>query len=187
MPLTTHDDRHYSVEPYDSVWAKQFVQIKKFLNGLLVERVAEIYHVGSTAIPMMAAKPVIDVLAIVDSLDGFDKFKTALKAEGYSVLKNFVWDNSLLAAKEVNGVRLENIHILSVAHPHVGQMLDAKRFFLVHPTVVAEYSALKLELANQYPSDYAVYRKSKNEYLADLNKRLIQPWCHDNPPANTSS
>ncbi len=175
MPLSTHKNRRYTVETYTPAWAKRYLRIQQYLEHIFQNRIVKVHHVGSTSIPNMAAKPIIDVLIIVDNLSKLEDIQTTLKADGYFILEDFVWENSLIAAKERNEVRLENIHILPLNHPHHSEMLRTKQFFLNHPEVVKEYSALKLKLATRYPQDYAAYRKFKDAYLASLTKQFIKP------------
>jgi GrpB-like predicted nucleotidyltransferase (UPF0157 family) len=66
-----------------------------------------------------------------------------------------------------------NIHIFPKDHPHVREMLRLRNYLRAHPKDVAEYSKLKRELKEKYPTDYAAYHKEKDEFLDGILKKRV--------------
>ena len=75
--------KHVVVLPYDEAWKKDFEDIKAELMQVLEGLVLSVEHVGSTSVPGLAAKPVIDIDVVIEDHDCFDKVKTALGLIGY--------------------------------------------------------------------------------------------------------
>ena len=78
--------QHIVVKEYNPLWVKEFEKEKEVIAKILGANAAEIYHIGSTAVPGLCAKPVIDIMPVVYSLaaadDAADKFRAAPAEKG---------------------------------------------------------------------------------------------------------
>src|SRR5690349_18061362 len=112
MPLDKMQKREYSVIPYDPSWVVRFNEIKKILQNVFGEKALTIEHIGSTAIPGMSAKPVIDVLVTVPKIEPFKKEKEEMEKLGYQHGDDYIAPETIIFFKTGKGDRkTENIHI----------------------------------------------------------------------------
>jgi GrpB-like predicted nucleotidyltransferase (UPF0157 family) len=167
-----YSNRKYSVVPYNSAWKDRFREIAEIVQAIFGDSAIAIEHVGSTSVPELSGKPVIDVLIIVENITVADTFKGKMEEAGFSALGEYLMPDSRFFMKEVDGERLCNLHIFPKDHSHVKEMLQLRDYFRNHPETVEEYSKLKIELFQKYPEDYGSYRKYKDEWMEKLKKNI---------------
>ena len=177
MKLDKHQNRMYSVESYNPTWTERFEVIKKLLESVFNEQAVAIEHVGSTAVPNMRAKPVIDVLVVVDKMQQFEDEKEKMVQVGYEWTENYIAPNTLLFYKneESSNQRFENIHICERDSASVSQFLDIRNFLRLNSEWADKYSTLKEKLQAKYPNDYVAYREGKQDFLNQL-RILVNVW-----------
>lgn len=162
--------RTYSIEKYSKNWARRFQIQEKLLKKILGKNIVEIHHVGSTSIPGMSAKPIIDILAIVKDLKTIDRFEKKFNALGYKLRVNYVAQNSRLLEKFKGNKKLYNIHLLPESHAESKRLLHVKNYLIAHPKEAKRYTDLKRKLYKK-TNNYALYRKGKTNYLNTLEKK----------------
>lgn len=167
--------RTYSIESYDPVWVTKFEQIKKMLEEVFGNKALAIEHIGSTSIPGMKAKPLIDVLMIVEKLESFNAEREIMASKSYEWAENYIFPDTQIFYKTDNGDRkIENIHVC------VKDSFKAKQFVLMrdylrnHPEKAKEYSELKEKLNKEFPDDYPAYRAAKNDFLQEIEKLAFE-------------
>ena len=87
--MYAHDQQHVVVKDYDPAWADEFEREAALIKSALGKNCAAVYHIGSTSVPGLAAKPVIDIFPVVKSLDEADEAKERLEELGYEYLGEF--------------------------------------------------------------------------------------------------
>jgi GrpB-like predicted nucleotidyltransferase (UPF0157 family) len=75
--------RLIEVVDYDPAWARAFEKEAAVLNAVFGQRVVEVHHIGSTSVPGLDAKPIIDILVILDTTDDITSFDRAMENAGY--------------------------------------------------------------------------------------------------------
>jgi len=160
-----------SIVPYDSNWPAMFRQEKEHLVGCLPkELIRRIEHFGSTAVPCLSAKPIIDILVEVTSIEQTkEKIVPVLESQGYeyflrpSVFKGqpfYVW----FIKRNSAGARTHHIHMLESCIEHSDELLF-RDHLIEHPQTATEYQALKLRLVKLYPNDREAYTKAKTDFI----------------------
>ncbi len=91
--------RKYSFLEYVPDWPRQFSVIKSFLEDVFGDTAVNIEHIGSTSIPEMKAKPVIDVLVVVEKMELFERQKERMVEAGYEGVANYIAPDSLIFYK----------------------------------------------------------------------------------------
>lgn len=169
--------RQYSIQPYDPEWISQFESIKEKLIPIFKNKAVSIEHVGSTSIPGMSAKPLIDVLITIKLIEPFIEEKKAMEAEGYLWGENYIEPNSIIFYKEnpEDKSKTENIHVCVEGSGKALQFIQTRDYVRAHPERAAAYSELKKQLVLQYPGDYPAYRAEKKSFL-DETERLTIEW-----------
>lgn len=163
--LQDYSIRQYSVIEYDPNWAKNFELIADELRGILGDIVISIEHVGSTAIIGMAGKPTIDILIFVQDITTADGVGNEMQKAGYEALGEYVKAGARLFVREIDNVRICNVHVFEIDDPKGQEMITIRDYFRSHPDKVREYSDLKQQLFAKYPDDYGLYRKYKDEWM----------------------
>ncbi len=159
--------------PYDSQWPKMAEdEIKKLQEILPAHYIIDIQHVGSTAIPGMLAKPIIDIQIIVDSL-------TAIKQTAIDLLKTYdyvYWAEDPDPEKMffVKGMppfgekRTHHIHIIEPKSKRGQDRIIFRDYLIAYPEVADEYEQLKIKLAQEYIYDREQYTDAKTKFIDDI-------------------
>ncbi len=172
MTNTEYKNRKYSIEPYSPEWKKQFETEAAILRLIFSDKAISIEHIGSTAVPGLAGKPTIDILTTVEKIEIANELSEKIENIGYKSLGDYTNKGSRLFVKEVDDMRLVNLHIFEAEHSHVKDMLDLRNYLRSHPEVVEQYSKLKFDLVEKYPDNYGLYRKYKDEWMEELKKNI---------------
>jgi GrpB-like predicted nucleotidyltransferase (UPF0157 family) len=151
---------------YDESWPEQFQRLAQPLRRVLGPVALRIDHIGSTSVPGLAAKPVIDIQISVADFDPLDAFRLPLESLGYV----FRAENSELTKRyfrEPPGQPRVHIHIRRAGSFSQQLALLFRDYVRAHPDVAAEYALLKIELAKQYnrPEDREAYTDAKDPFI----------------------
>jgi len=165
------------IVPHNPDWPRMFAEERNHLLATLPpELIGRIEHFGSTAIPGLAAKPVVDMLVEVSSLEATKgRIAPVLEAAGYDyfwrptrgddVPPFYAW----FIKRDGDGVRTHHIHMVEKDFEH-WQGLLFRDYLIEHPEVAREYEALKLRLAHDYPNDREAYTDGKTEYVVRVTQ-----------------
>jgi GrpB-like predicted nucleotidyltransferase (UPF0157 family) len=156
---------------YDPTWPEQYERMAGWLRDRLGPDVAlRIEHYGSTAIPGMPAKPVVDILVEIPSFD--EGRRRAL-----SVLNDPTWEYwsysghiVFFKRKELMGERTHHIHLAPRGH-EIWEGLAFRDYLSSHPADAAKYAALKRELATTYRTDRERYTDMKTSFVEDVLRK----------------
>lgn len=146
------------IRPYDDRWPSLFDLEKARLQKVFAPCVVEIEHVGSTAVPRLAAKPEIDLLVVSDHQDQ-DRVDRAMTSLGYMRGKNLS-DGHIFYRRDVGGVRTHKVHVCRPGHWQVSRMLRFRDMLQEDHELRHKYQSLKLELEAR--NEFGI-----KEYLAD--------------------
>lgn len=156
------------VVPYDPSWPARFEEEKAFLETLLAPwRRGPIEHVGSTAVPDLCAKPVIDVMVGVTSLTESEPAKDVLRRAGYQYAE-YKTDVMHWFCKPSFAMRTHHLHLVPYQSPLWYDRLRFRNALRTSPVVAAEYAALKLELAHKFELDREACTDAKAPFIARI-------------------
>ncbi|HET6455978.1 MAG TPA: GrpB family protein [Armatimonadota bacterium] len=157
--------------PHNPKWAKLFEQEKQLLVGTFGETIFAMEHIGSTAIPGIPAKPILDMNIGVESLEIAKEMKDKFVELGYEH-RPFVPGQSLegLQAQElyVRGPETKRTHFAHVTvygSDFWNNALLFRDYLRSHPGRAQEYDDLKQKLAQQYGNDRGSYSKGKEQFV----------------------
>jgi len=156
-------------------WAKDFIQEKELLSETIGMHIVDIEHMGSTAISGIVAKPLLDILVGVRSMEDVAKFdKHKLKEAGYYHLGRVEIEGKVVYAKFTNLEDLTKTHVLHIVE-YGGDWWQKHTFFRdylnEHPYVAKQYEMLKKELAATYPDNEGLYTEGKLSFVDDVLSR----------------
>lgn len=153
---------------YDAEWPAEFERLRERVRGLLGDELAiRIEHYGSTAVPGLAAKPVIDVLVEVPTIErAFDR---ALEVFGGAECEcwRFEDDALVILRERPLGKRVAHIHLAPAGH-EIWRGLRFRDWLRAHPEDARRYEALKRRLAEQLGSDREAYTRAKGEFVREV-------------------
>jgi GrpB-like predicted nucleotidyltransferase (UPF0157 family) len=166
-----------SVVPYEPAWPRMFEEEKRhLLDCLPQDLIRRIEHFGSTAIPGLAAKPIVDVLVEVSSLQETKaRIAPVLEAEGYEYFWRATHGESgppfyaWFIKRNSAGVRTHHVHMVESDFEHWDRLLF-RDYLIDHPKTAKEYEALKLALARDYPNDRVAYTRGKTEFVVRVTQ-----------------
>lgn len=160
--------RIVEVVPYDPRWPALFEAEARRLRDALGANVVEIHHVGSTAVPGLAAKPVLDILPVVSALDLVDEREPEMTALGYRARGEAGIAGRRYFVKDTDGRRTHHVHAYRAGHPAVARHLDFRDYLRAHPAQAERYASLKVRLAERFRLDAAGYTEAKRERIEAL-------------------
>jgi GrpB-like predicted nucleotidyltransferase (UPF0157 family) len=161
--------------PHDPQWRQEFQQEAEQITVTLGSAVVTVHHMGSTAIPTVYAKPVIDLLLVVQSVAALDEKQPAMEALGYEALGEFgIPGRRYFRRNNALGDRTHQVHAFETGSPQITRHLAFRDYIIAHPETAQEYSDLKRELAAQYPNDIEAYMDGKDEFIQEIDRRAAR-------------
>ncbi len=177
MVHAEHDERGEAsvrVVPYNPEWPELFARERALLERELAAWLTgPIEHVGSTAVAGLLAKPVIDIMAGVASLDASRGAIAAASALGY-VYFPYRPDVMHWFCKPSPAFRTHHLHLVPVDSRLWTERLAFRDYLRNDATAAAEYAALKLKLAEQYEFDREAYTDAKTPFVNRIVELALQ-------------
>lgn len=165
MPLS----RRILIADYDPQWPELFAREADRIRAALGRRALQIEHVGSTSVPGLVAKPVIDVLLVVTDSGDEDAYAPALKSAGYLLR---IRENNWYEHRMFNGPDTEiNLHVLSSGCPEIDRMLVFRDWLRAGSPDRDLYARAKLALAQKEWKSVQDYADAKTVVIEEIIAR----------------
>jgi len=160
------NDAPVHIVPYDRDWPSRFEAERKLLIDAIGSWLVanSIEHIGSTAIPGLDAKPVIDIMAGVESLDGSRAAVAVLERHQYCYAP-YRADVMYWLCKPSPAQRTYHLHLVPLGSPLWIEQLAFRDYLRTHPDVAMEYAALKRRLADAHRLDREAYTNAKAPFV----------------------
>ena len=170
---------HVVVVPYDPQWPMLYDKEAKTIRAILADSLVAIYHIGSTAVPGLCAKPIIDIMPVVRQIDTVDLHNQAFAQLGYEVMGEFGIPGRRYLRKG-NPERTHQIHIFALPSTHdIRRHLAVRDYLRTHPKEAQAYGSLKQTLAQQFPWDIERYCDGKDAFVKRLEQDALR-WADPN-------
>nr|WP_295614724.1 GrpB family protein [Chamaesiphon sp. GL140_3_metabinner_50] len=167
--------RKVIVVPHDRNWQRVFLAESQHLTMALGENMVNIYHIGSTSIPTIYAKPIIDILIEVKDLAKVDERDREIGSLGYVGMgEHGIVGRRFFRKDNAEGLRTHHIHTFETGSPQIDRHLAFRDYLISHPETALEYSELKQQLAQKYPNDIESYMDGKAEFISKIDKKAAQ-------------
>lgn len=158
---------------YDPAWpamaAAEIDRIRAALGSVAVR----LEHVGSTAVPGLAAKPILDIQVSVRALEPIEVFGEPLRRLGYLFVPDPEFPEYLFFGKPQERPRTHHVHVCAAGSEHERRHVAVRDYLRAHPEEAARYEALKRRVAAASPGDRLAYIAGKDEYLTALEARAL--------------
>ena len=161
---------------FNEMWNEEYKKEEKLLKEVLGDRIIEIHHVGSTAIKGLKAKPIIDILIAIESLNNIEGIENILKDYDYSNRGHQGVEDRYFFAKGPEDSRTHYIHFVEKNSNTYYNLVYFKKYLLDHIEYIKEYCDLKQDLALKYPEERSKYTAGKNEFITDIIKKAKEEY-----------
>ncbi len=160
--------------PHDPKWKDHFGQERQKLETILQDAKAKLHHIGSTAIPGIHAKPIIDILGEVTCLTAVEAAQSELLSIGYESLGEYgIAGRRYFRKQSASGRRSHHLHIFESGSPHVMRHLAFRDYLRAHPAIAAEYSALKVGIIAAGDVTWDSYLDAKAPFIAQTEADAV--------------
>ena len=165
------DDEPVRIVPYDPAWPAAFEQERTSLARVLGPAVTGgIHHVGSTAVPGLSAKPIIDILVGIENLEAARAHIKPLAALEY-VYAPYRIDEMLWFCKPNPAARTHHLHLVPTGSERFRDELAFRDFLRQHQECAEAYAQLKKELAVRFEHDREAYTEGKTNFVREVSRR----------------
>jgi GrpB-like predicted nucleotidyltransferase (UPF0157 family) len=171
-PVSQLPSQPVVIVDYDPRWPELFEAEKARILEACGEWLATVEHIGSTSVPGLAAKPIIDIMPGLRRLEDGRHCIEPMQKLGYQYLGEYGIPERLYFNKGVP--RSHHVHMFVVGHEHWDRHLLFRDYLRMHPEAAARYTALKRELVEKFRDDRDAYTEAKSEFVRDIEADAAQ-------------
>ncbi|RAL23341.1 GrpB family protein [Thermoflavimicrobium daqui] len=164
--------RRVIVTPYQPEWPLLYQIEASQLRQVFQSELVAIHHIGSTSVPQLAAKPIIDILAVVREVERVDEFIEAMAKLRYIAMG----ENGIPGRRffyKGKSRRSHHVHIFAEDSPQIKRHLAFRDYLRHHPVECEQYGQLKKQLAKQFPKDIDSYVAGKSHLIRELEQKAL--------------
>ena len=165
--------REVKVVPHDPAWKETFEAEAATLRPIVGEQALAIHHIGSTSVPGLSAKPIIDVLVEVQEIEKVDAFDESMAEKGYEAWGEYGIPGRRFFVKKRDLNRICHIHVFEAGTPKAERHLAFRDYLREHPRTAEAYVRLKEELAEKHPTDIESYMDGKDPFIKEVQSKAI--------------
>ena len=160
--------KNIEVVTYSPQWPDLFELEAAHIKQALGTNCLIIHHIGSTSVPGLCAKPIIDILPVVKSILDVDSAARAMEDLGYEAKGEYGIAFRRFFQKSKN-IRTHNVHVYEQGDPEIDRYLKFRDWMRSHEDDAQEYANLKMELAEKFPQDIMQYCNGKDPFVASID------------------
>lgn len=158
-----------AIVEYDPRWPSLYEAERARLTAVLDRHILRIEHIGSTAVPGLAAKPLIDILVTVDRLGSSDAYVQPLRSLGYTYFPVLGGPDRYTFGRGVP--HTHHVHIVEHGSGEHRRPLAFRDYLRSHPEVARQYATLKRGLAARFHDDRRAYNAAKTDFIRSIESR----------------
>ncbi|MBP0003880.1 MAG: GrpB family protein [Cyanobacteria bacterium SBC] len=167
--------RQVKVVQHDPKWCQAFKAESHRVAEALGKNVFSVHHIGSTAIPDIYAKPIIDLLVEVKAITEVDKQSPSMERLGYETMGEFgIPERRYFRKNNQAGIRTHHVHVFQLGSEQIERHLAFRDYMIAHPDEAQRYSDLKRKLAAVYPNDIEEYMDGKDGFIKAIDLKAAQ-------------
>lgn len=161
------------VKEHNTEWVCLYLEEAEQIKKIFQDELIEIYHIGSTSVKGLKAKPVIDIMPVVKDINNIDQYNDKFIELGYEPMGEYGISKRRFFRKG-GEKRTHHIHIFQITdRENIERHLAVRDYLREHSEDAAAYGELKYELAQKYPKDIEVYCDGKDLFVKNLEKKAL--------------
>ncbi|AFS77828.1 hypothetical protein UPF0157 [Gottschalkia acidurici 9a] len=161
------------VVEYKREWPGLYLDEAEKIKNILKDELVNIYHIGSTSVENLKAKPIIDIMVVVKGITKVDNHNKEFESLGYEPKGEYGMIGRRYFRKGLEN-RTHQIHIFESSNSNdIERHLAVRDYLREHPDYAIEYGELKSKLAIMFPSDIEAYCDGKDEFVKELERKAL--------------
>ncbi len=157
--------------PHNPIWKTNYQTEATAIQQTLGENIVCIHHIGSTSIPNIVAKPIIDILVEVKELEAVDARTCHMTDLAYEAKGTYGIEGRRYFRKHnENGTRTHHVHVFECANLHAVRHIAFRDYLIAHPETAKDYSNLKTQLA----TNGHTYQEAKEPFITPILKKALE-------------
>lgn len=166
----TPEQREVQLVPHNPEWSQQAdEEISRFQEQLSFPIIG-IYHIGSTSVPGIKAKPILDFLMEVDDLEDVINSVAEFESLGYLSKGEFGIPGRQFFTRDTEGERSHHLHVFQKGHPDIERHIIFRDYLRANPDAAREYEDLKEKLAKRFPKQSSNYTEAKSDFILSMDE-----------------
>jgi len=161
------------VRAYQGSWPQEFEQEAAGLRTVFGDQLVDIEHIGSTAVPGLTAKPIIDMIPVVRDIQLVDELNPQMVALGYEPLGEFGLPGRRYFRKG-GDERTHHAHVYEMGNSEIQRHLAFRDYLRTHPADARRYGDLKTRLAAAHPDNWDAYMDGKDAFVKALEAEALK-------------
>ncbi|WP_044477049.1 GrpB family protein [Oceanobacillus massiliensis] len=169
--------RRVEVCAHNEEWSLMFSEEAEKLKLIFGDEIVDIHHIGSTSVPGLKAKPIVDMMPVVRNIACVDTYNQEMQMNGYEPKGENGISGRRYFQKGGNN-RSHHIHIYQNGSKEIKRHLAFRDYLQTHPDVKKSYGDLKEKLAQQFPYDIESYIDGKERLVKEIEEKALN-WYKD--------
>lgn len=158
--------------PYNEKWALMFSEEAKKLQQIFKTEMIDIHHIGSTSVPQLKAKPILDIMPVVKDINIVDKYNGDMRSIGYEPKgENGIPERRYFEKGGDN--RSHHVHIYQIGNDEIKRHLAFRDYLRERPVEKKNYGEVKVKLAKQFPYDIKSYINGKDHLIKEIEAKSL--------------
>lgn len=173
------EQREVELVPHNPDWSHQAdEEAERILAGLTFPIIG-IYHIGSTSVAGIKAKPILDFVIEVENLEDVIQGISEFKALGYRSKGEYGIPGRQFFTRDTDGERTHHLHVFQIGHPDIERHTVFRDFLRANPDAAREYEKLKEKLAKRFPKQSGNYTAAKSDFILSMDE-VARYWLEQN-------
>ena len=165
---------HIEIVDYSENWRILYEKEALFIGNILKDEIISIFHIGSTSVRGLKAKPIIDIMPVVSDIEKIDALNPYFEAIGYEPMGEFGIERRRYFRK---GKEKQAFHVHIFQYDNLYEIerhLAFRDYLRNFPDARQAYGSLKAELAKKYPNDIDAYCDGKDSLVKEIEARAMK-------------
>lgn len=158
---------------YDPTWPRLFSSEAAKIRGTLGDVAVDIHHIGSTSVPGLQSKPIVDILVTVSDISDLASYQVPLERIGYAFTYHLEFPDLHFFGRPRQRPRRFHVHVCQDGSAHERRHLAVRDYLVAHPQEARQYGSIKAEAAASFPGDRIAYMDAKDPWVSDLESRAL--------------
>ena len=176
---STPEQQEVELVPHNPEWSHQAdEEAMRILAGLTIPIIG-IYHIGSTSVPGIKAKPILDFVMEVEKLEDVIQAMPEFEEIGYLSKGEYGIPGRQFFTRDTDGERTHHLHVFQKGHPDIERHNVFRDFLRANPGAAREYEMLKEKLAKRFPKRSDNYTEAKSDFILSMDE-VARYWLEQN-------